>query len=323
MKKKPKRYIGVDIGGTKMLCALVSPSGKILARRKIATPANARPGQITKLIIQMIRETKNERPGRIRGIGLGVPGIVAPNGRDIHRTPNINLSRYPLHKKLKDAFHVPVVLGNDVNCGLLGEKWLGAGRDGHNIIGLFPGTGVGGAIIMGGQIVTGAQGAAGELGHMIIDYNSRVSHAGVAGSLEALASRQAIERRIRKGVRRGRKTVLKKILNGRISVIKSKAINKALRRHDPLVTKIIDEVCEIFGKACISLRHIFNPDTIIFGGGLIEACHEYMLPRIRHISHEDPFFRGIDHCRILPSCLGDDAVIAGAVKMLIDREKRR
>ena len=161
----------------------------------------------------------------------------------------------------------------------------------------------------------------------MIDYNSAYTHAGVRGSLEALASRAAVERRIREAVTNGHKTVVTELLDGDLSLIKSKVIAKALRKNDALVTEIIRDVCEILGQACISLRHLINPEVILFGGGLIEACGDMMLPLIRRISDADPFFKGIDQCAIVASQLEDDAVMLGAVKLAINmtnaKQKRR
>jgi len=322
MKKRLKKiFIGIDVGGTKLLAALIRENGKVLFRKKISTPPSALAHIIAKKLISLIADVKEEgrhHSGRLSGIGIGIPGIVSPDGKEILRTPNIQLSNYPLYKKIKEKFKVRLAIGNDVNCGLLGEYWLGAARGAKNIIGIFPGTGVGGAIILNGKLFTGSQGAAGEFGHMIMDYNSKLKHAGVIGSLEALTSRRAIEREIRNAFKKNEKTIITKYLEGDLKIIKSKILAKALKKRDRVVARIIKDVGLILGQACISLRHIFNPDMIVFGGGLIEACGGYILPYVRIISQRDPFFKGIDHCEIVPSELGDDAVILGTVKLVKD-----
>ena len=267
------------------------------------------------LIQEFLKEEKIAR-ARIRGIGLGVPGIVKPDHRDILITPNVGLSGYPLAAQLEKSFKTRVVLGNDVNLGTLGEKWFGVGKGVKNIIGLFPGTGVGGAIIMDGKLITGSQGAAGEIGHMVLDMHSPRKSAGLYGTVEALASRRAIERAIKKAVAQKVPTVITKIQKGKLDTIKSQVIAEALRRKDPLTVRVMNEACHVLGQACVSLRHILNPEMIILGGGVIEACGDYMLPRIRKISAADPFFKGIDDCRVERSFLGDDAVILGAVVLL-------
>jgi glucokinase len=151
---------------------------------------------------------------------------------------------------------------------------------------------------------------------MIIDLNSLVSSAGVFGTLEALTGRRAIERQIRDAVREGKKTAVKELAGGNLKVIKSKVIRKALQKHDPVIQHIMNDVCKVLGKACVSFRHIFNPDMIILGGGLIEACGDYILPRVRNICDKDKFLAGIDKCSIVQSSLGDDAVIYGAVALV-------
>jgi len=321
MKKKTKNkvYVGIDIGGTKIAAGLVDQAGKLFAVKKSPTPeggSGLRIFRLAKELVQGLLKEEGISSARIRGIGAGVPGIVKPNHRDILITPNVGLSRYPLAAQLEKSFKTRVVLGNDVNLGTLGEKWFGVGKGVDNIIGLFPGTGVGGAVIIDGKLITGSQGAAGEIGHMILDVHSPCKSAGLYGTVEALASRRAIERAIKEAVAKKVSTVITKLQGGRLTTIKSRVIAEALRRKDPLTTRIVNEVCHILGQACVSLRHILNPDMIILGGGVIEACGDHMLPRIRKISAADPFFKGIDDCRIERSFLGDDAVILGAVVLL-------
>ena len=318
-KLKNKVYVGVDIGGTKIAVGLVDQTGRLFVVKKSPTPEGGSGMRILQLTKELIRDLLQEEKinsRQIRGIGLGVPGIVRPNHRDILITPNVGLSRYPLTALLERSFRTKVVLGNDVNLGVLGEKWFGAGKGVHNIVGVFPGTGVGGAIIINGQLITGAQGAAGELGHMIMDMHSPHKSAGLYGTLEALASRRAIERGIKEAMARKVPTVITKIQKGKLDTIKSRVIAEALHRKDPLTMRVMNEVCQVLGQACVSLRHVLNPEMIIFGGGVIEACGDYMLPRIRAVSAADPFFKGIDDCRIERSFLGDEAVILGAVVLL-------
>ena len=318
-KKKVKNfYIGVDVGGTKISAALLDSHGKILVREKYSTLQGASPAVIGRQIEDIIRGVLLEAkvsPHSLKGIGVGIPGIVNSQNK-ILVTPNIHLAGYPLAKRLKKVFHTKIALGNDVNLGTIAEKWLGVGKKVKNIIGIFLGTGVGGGIIINGKIYVGAQGAGGELGHMIIDLHSSASSAGLFGTLEALTSRRAIERQIREAVRQRKKTIITELAGGSLTVIKSKVIRKALQKNDPVIREILNNVCQVLGKACISLRHIFNPEMIILGGGVMEACGEYILPRVRNICTHDPFLKGIDKCLIAQSVLGDDAVIYGAVALV-------
>ena len=319
-----KLYIGIDIGGTKIAAAIVSEKGKILARVKEPTPPHARPQTILKVLRTTLKNLLSEAgisKKQICGIGIGVPGLVNPGGTEILRTPNIALTHFPLARALKKTFSVPILLGNDVNVGLLGEHWLGVGRGKKDIVSLFLGTGVGGGIIAHGQLLTGAKGFAAELGHMTMDIHGPLCHCGNHGCLEALTSRWAIERDIRQAIKRGEKTLISELTNGKLATIKSKTLKKALNKHDAVTTKIMRKVAKTIGSACISLKHILNPELIILGGGVIEACGDFILPIVQKEIKRDPFFAKIDPCRIANARLTDDAVILGAVALVKHQDK--
>jgi len=312
-------YIGIDIGGTKIAGALVSPMGRIINRTKTSTPKRVKPRDIYFCILDSIDElmrTSGVRKGQIKGIGLGVPGIVDTDRDHILAAPNINLTGFPLSAQLKRKFRVPIAMTNDVNAGLLGEAWLGAAKNLKHVVGIFPGTGVGGAVITDGQLLLGVQGAATELGHMIIDVNGPLCHCGNHGCLEAMTSRWAIERDIRARIKTGRKSAVIALTEGKLSTMKGRILKEALAKNDAVVKSVLTKVSGHLGKAAVSINHIFNPQAIIFGGGVIKACGPFMLPIINKAVQQDPFFRKFNSCRILQSKLGDDAVTLGAVRLV-------
>lgn len=316
---KKKFFIGIDVGGTKISLALVNSKGKIILKDKIPTPYKASSQQIVKVIAQLIRNITKQAQAKnkkLAGIGIGIPGIVDSQRGVVVSTPNINLSGCNLSGELKKIFDLPVLIGNDVNLGLLGEYWLGAAAGMKDVLGLFPGTGVGGAIIINGKIIEGVNGAASEFGHMLVEENGPKCNCGNYGCLEALTSRWAIERDIRKDLALGKKTILTKLTNGDLRVIKSKLILQALKDKDPVVSEIIAKVAKVLGRACISLRHIFDCQAIVFGGGLIEACSNYILPGVIRVVNADPFFSKLPPLIIASSQLEDDAVILGAVALV-------
>ncbi|MFA5088990.1 MAG: ROK family protein [Candidatus Omnitrophota bacterium] len=318
-------FAGIDVGGTKISAGIVAETGKILHQDKRPTPPRATSKEILNVIIELLRDLSRDAKlnlNDLSGIGIGIPGIVHAKGDKILITPNINLSGFPLSQEVAKKTGVQAALGNDVNLGLLGEKWLGAGQGAENIVGIFPGTGVGGAIIINGKLYLGAQGLAAEIGHMIMDLNGPPCSCGNSGCLEALTSRWAIERDIRQAVKKGAKTAVTELTEGNLSLIKSRILKKALKRKDPLVTEVLKNVSEILGKACISLRHLLNPEKIILGGGVIEACADFMIPIIKKTAQRDPFFAKLDSCLIVKSQLGDDAVILGAVALIREPAKK-
>ena len=319
-------FLGIDIGGTKIAAGLVDAKGTIMGRDKCPTPSQGKAQGILSCITKLIKNlcAENDIPLRdIAGIGIGVPGIVDGETGKILITPNIQLSGRNIGQKLKNKLKIPVVTGNDVNLGTLGEKWVGAGRNVNNLIGIFPGTGVGGGIIINGKLYDWGAASA-ELGHMIIDINGPTCTCGNKGCLEAIVGRWAIERDIRKAIDKGEKSIITKMSGKKRAIIKSKILKKALKKKDHLVTGIMKRVAKTLGLACVSLRHVLNPDLIILGGGIMEACGEFILPRVEKVVRDDKFFKKakIREIKIVESQLGDDAVIIGAACLIKQKLKK-
>jgi len=301
-------YVGVDVGGTKIAAALADQKGRILAREKTPTPRGVKPKQILKVIAGLIKSVVAQHGLRLKdinGVGVGAPGIIDPKGRRVVSAPNISLSGYALANKLFSVLGVKVRLGNDVNLGVLGERWLGAAKGAGNLVGIFPGTGVGGGVIVGGRMLVGAHGAAAELGHLIVQPGGPLCGCGNRGCLEALSSRSAIEREIRRAQGSRDK-----------APIKSKVLAKGLKSKDALITGVMRRACEHLGAACVSLRHVFDPELFLLGGGLVEACGDFIVPIVQRSLDRDPFFKKVGRCRVVASKLGDDATMLGAVALV-------
>ncbi|MCG8430851.1 MAG: ROK family protein [Candidatus Omnitrophica bacterium] len=310
-------YIGVDIGGTKIAAALVDAAGKIHARDKI--PSGGKSGrqivqEVSLLIKTLFRPQKLEGTRPV-GVGIAVPGLVDTKSQRIVVTPNMDLSGTDLAGAVSRRMRCPVKTGNDVNLGVLGEQWRGAARRFRNVVGLFPGTGLGGGVIIQGELLTGSHGAAAELGHMIVDPAGHRCTCGNKGCLEAYVGRWAIQRDIRKAVRKGKKTIISKLTGGDLTVIKSKVLAKALGKKDKVAVSVMRKASRMLGVGCLNVRHIFDPEIIILGGGLMEACGDFILPIVRKAVRNDPFFAHLKPCAVEPAALQDDAVILGAVRL--------
>lgn len=315
---KNKYFAGIDVGGTKISGALATSQGKILCRVKSPTPKDASPERIIGIIADLVNEMigiRDLRKKDLAGIGLGIPGIVDSARGKVIRTPNMRLSGINLKDKLEKKLKIKCLLGNDVNLGLLAEKWLGAAKNTKNVAGLFIGTGVGGGIIINDQLLTGAHGAAAELGHMIIQDDGPGCGCGNNGCLEAVAGRLAIERDIYQAIKKGKKTLITKFLHKKTGAIKSKVLRKALKKRDKLTIDVLSKAAQQLGIACVCLRHILDPEMIVLGGGVIEACGDFILPIVKKTVQKDRFFSFIKDCRIVASKLGDDATILGAIAL--------
>jgi glucokinase len=313
---KPRLYLGVDVGGTKILCALVEESGRVLERHREATPRGGKSGTVLRTIRRAMEEVLAEgdaRPSDLTAIGIAVPGVVDPDEGRVAVTPNMNLSGVAVARKMKEWFKVPVVVGNDVNLGTLGEHWIGAAREASSAFGIFVGTGIGGGFVQNGRLWRGYRESAAEVGHIIMQVDGPPCGCGNQGCLEALASRTAIERDIRKAVKAGHRTILTDMLEGDMRVIRSGYLRRALEKRDKVVMRVLRRAAEYLGYACLSVRHMIDPEVIVLGGGVIEACGNFMVPVARRIVEADRLPGVREGGRVVRSALGDDAVMLGAV----------
>jgi len=319
--RKPSLYVGVDVGGTKVMAAVVTPGGDILGSHRTPTPRDAKPKKTVAAILEAIANALDEQkvaPDELGGIGLTIPGVVDPDTGTIVVTPNMNLTGVVIVPVVEERFGVPVAIGNDVNMGTLGEKWLGAARRAQSAVCVMVGTGIGGGVIMNGKLVRGSREAAGEVGHMIVEIGGPQCGCGNCGCWEALASRTAIERDIRQAVAAGKDTVATRLVEKSDGLFKSSVLRKALKAGDKVVTRIVRRASEVLGYGCLTIRHLLDPEVIILGGGVIEACGRWVLPVVREIVGADALPGARPGCYIAESELGDDAVVLGAVALAME-----
>jgi glucokinase len=315
---RQRLYLGVDIGGTKIQASLVAESGTVLGQQRQATPRIREPERILSVIETVMQEALAQaklKATDLTAIGVAVPGVVKPKSGYVVVTPNMGLTGVSIGAHLRGCFRVPVAIGNDGNLGTYGEAWLGSARKAKSAMGIWVGTGIGAGLVIKGRLWRGARESAGEIGHVIMQIGGPLCGCGNHGCLEALASRTAIERDIRAALQAGGTSKLVELSGGDLSVIRSGAIRKALKAEDPLVTGILHRAAETLGYACLTVRHLLDPEAIVLGGGLIEACSDFMMPILENIVGSDRLPGARDGGRVLLSALGDDAVVLGAVAL--------
>jgi glucokinase len=249
----------------------------------------------------------------LTAIGIAVPGVVDPARGMVVVTPNMELTGVALVSLLEARVKPPIVIGNDGNFGALGESWLGSGRKAQSTLYICVGTGIGSGLVRRGKLWRGDREAAGEIGHMMMHIGGPKCGCGNSGCFEALASRTAIERDIRAAIAAGRSSVLSELAAGDLSVIRSGMIRKALEMEDEVVTGVVRHAAEVLGYACVNVRHLIDPEAIVLGGGVIEACSDFIMPIVENIVGRDPLPGAREGGRVLLSALGDDAVVLGAV----------
>ncbi len=320
MKKKNngdrRLYLGVDVGGTKVQSSLVRESGEIIGREKCPTPRQGGPERVVaaveKCMDDMVRKG-GISPNDLTAIGIAVPGVVDTDRGIVVVAPNIQLTGVALGSLLEARFKAPIAIGNDGNLGALGETWLGSARKAQSALYICVGTGIGSGLVHRGKLWRGDRDSAGEIGHMIMHLGGPKCGCGNHGCFEALASRTAIERDIRQSIAAGHASVLTELAGGDLSVIRSGMIRKALEVEDELVTGVVRRAAEVLGYACVNVRHLIDPEAIVLGGGVIEACSDFIMPIVENIVGLDPLPGACEGGRVLLSALGDDAVILGAV----------
>jgi glucokinase len=264
------------------------------------------------------------RKSQLRAVGVGAPGAVDPKHGVVYHAPNLGWEAVPLGAELKKLLRVPVFAENDVNVGVAGEHALGAGRGAQELVGMFVGTGIGGGIIFRGELYLGTRGAAAEVGHMIIQAEGPQCNCGNRGCLEALASRTAMERDVRAAIRAGQKSCVLKLMEERGKErMTSSIIQRALRKNDPVMLKVIKRAQFFLGIGVANLVNILDPECVVLGGGVTERLGEEFVAPIRKTAYEN-FLRRHDaeRVKILPGTLGDNAGALGAVVLARKRLKR-
>lgn len=309
-------FVGIDVGGTKVYAILAKPSGEIVARQRCSTPRDGSPNDVLLAMLQAVEDLLFQagvEAEELAGVGLAVPGICDVAAGRVAFTPNMNLTGVDVAPWLEKRVRVPVALGNDVNLGTLGEKWLGAARTAQSVVGIFVGTGIGGGIIFGDTLIEGHRGAAGEIGHIVMEIDGPLCGCGNRGCLEAIASRTAIERDIRAAVAGGRKSAVTELAVGDLAVIRSGMLRKALKKGDEVVMETLGRAAKYLGHACLTVRHLLDPEVIVLGGGVMESCGDFVMPIVEKIMDADALPGARGKARVVPSALGDDAVALGAV----------
>ena len=280
-----KKYsIGIDLGGTKILIALVDRNtGEVLEHVKKKTKKDKGPKNIIRKMLEGIEELieiSGKTFDEISSIGVGAAGQIDRKNGVIIAAANLDCYDLNLKKILTEKFDIPVYVGNDVEIATIGEQKSGAGKDCNDFVCVFVGTGVGSAIVKDGKIIIGATGTAGEIGHIIVDLNGRQCSCGAHGCLEAYASRSAIERRIEGALKKGRKSCILDYLETGKSITSS-MIQKSIEREDELVLQCVTEASEYLSGGIASIINFINPELIILGGGLIEAVDYFYQKTIK------------------------------------------
>ena len=311
--------IGVDIGGTNIVVGAVPwAGGDAVAVRSLPTEpergALAVVSRVAGMVDGTVRELEEQRGvGRdhIAGVGIGSPGPLNRATGVVINTPNLGWKDFPLRDLMVEAVGLTATLDNDANCATFGEWWLGAGRNYDNLVGITLGTGIGGGLILDGELIHGASDAAGEIGHMTIDFTGRRCKCGNYGCLEAYCSGPNIAARAREGIETGAESMLAELVGGQLERITAATVYEAAVLDDGYANEVMTETAKILAAGIANLINILNPAAIVIAGGVTRAG-EHLFAPLRAEVRRRAFRSSADACAILPAALSDTAGVVGA-----------
>lgn len=311
-------YIGLDIGGTNIKGLLTRKNGTILSFKKI--PIRKTKNEIEEGLISIITELASSKKfsfKQIDAIGIGSAGTIDKTKGIVISSANIPVwKNYNIVKMIEKKTGIKTFLENDANAAIIGEWWKGHGQKYNNWIMITLGTGIGGGVIIDNKFYTGKSGSAMEIGHTTIDYNGRKCYCGNTGCFEQYASASAIVTSARKQLKKFPQSSIHSRLN-KNEQLTSKLIYEEAKKGDDFAKSVFNETSEFLGIGVSNLISIFNPEAVIFGGGLSDAC-KIMIPIVKGIVEKrvQPGLK--ENIKYLTITDQEKTPALGAVKVAID-----
>jgi glucokinase len=307
--------LAIDLGGSKIITALVSPEGEIVAREYTLTLAEegteAVIHRMLATIDSLLSKANISHPS-FSTIVIAAAGAINSEEGIVTASPNLpGWYNVPLRERVKKETGLETFLINDASAAALGEHCFGIGKGVNNLIYITVSTGIGGGIIINGKLYTGTSGSAGEIGHMTIDVNGPRCNCGNIGCFELLASGKAVARAAQKAIAEGTKTIILELADGEPENITAQTVSAAAQKRDKLASAIISKAATYLGVGLVNLVNIFNPEMIIVGGGMAKMG-DMLLDTARKVVAERAFHLPTQQVRIVPSQLGDNAAVLGA-----------
>jgi glucokinase len=311
--------VAVDIGGSKVLSAILDRSGQILIRRRETTGAIGRPDAVVEQVVGMITEmmkVMNLQAQDVLGFGVGVPGPLDFRAGVVEESPNLKWEKYPIREELRRRLGERLWLDKDTNVAVLGEFYYGSTPLCPHLIYITISTGIGGGIITDGHLLHGQNGGGGEIGHMVVAPEGNICGCGRRGCLEAMASGLAVAREANALISRGGGAkILANVIPGQ--PVSSREVAQAARRGDAEALRLIERTGRYLGMAMANLVNIFNPQKIVLGGGMALGLRDLLLPVIQKEVVKNVFALHRRDLKIEMTRLGEDIVLAGCAAMVL------
>ncbi|MFL5832534.1 MAG: ROK family protein [Solirubrobacterales bacterium] len=303
--------IGVDLGGTKMLIGVLSGTERLYEQREASTGQTE--DELVELLVREVTEARDARPD-VTAVGLGIPATIDHDEGIAVSAVNLPLADLPIREIVSERVGLPVFVDNDGNVAALAEYLYGAAQGKPHMVMLTVGTGIGGGLILNGEIYRGSTGAGAELGHVVIQADGPPCQGNCPnhGCVESLASGTALGREGRAAAESAPDSALGKLL-AEGKEVDGKAVTEAALAGDELAVGVFDLIGGRLGVACASLANVFQPNAIVVGGGVIAAGDLLLEPARREIRARA--LRPMNETPILEATLGNDAGMIGAAAM--------
>jgi len=308
-------WIGVDLGGTKILAGIFDQNFKLIARAKQPTDpgsgGEAVFGRIIKAVDTVIDDAKVDAAD-IVGMGLAVPGQIVPGTCIVRYAPNLDWRDFDLHSLVPASWKWPLFIENDVRMGTYGEWRHGAAAGAKHVFGVFIGTGVGGGLILDGKLYNGFNGHAGEIGHIIIHWQRGTS-------LEDVAGRHSMMKHAKEILDDAPKRVRKEWKGVDLAAVKSSLLADFYQKGDPVAVQLVDDGARAVGVAIGSVVNLLSPEVVVIGGGVAGALGESFRERAWEVAMRYTLPRAAENVRCVLAALEDNSGIVGAAAFARDR----
>ncbi|HEX9890126.1 MAG TPA: ROK family protein [Nitriliruptorales bacterium] len=307
--------VGVDLGGTNVVALVLDQDDQVLGRTTMRTPRTEDRGAVLEVMEAAIHDALSRADlsiGQVDAIGVGTPGVVVDGS--VGGASNVAgwYERFALSTHFAEQVGIPVRVSNDVNAAAIGEHRLGAGQGYEDVLVIFVGTGVGGGLILQGELFEGKFGGAGEFGHTVVVRGGAVCPCGRRGCVEAYAGRRAMAQKAERLVAAGRETILFDVMDAQDKNRPSSGVFRdALDKGDPMAADLIDEAVEALGAGVGSAVNLLDVELVVIGGGLADKLAPQFIGRIEAAARPHLFLQP-PHVGFAPAALGDQAGALGA-----------
>ncbi len=307
-------WVGLDLGGTKMLAKIFDEQFRELGAAKKKTEGHRGMAAGLKRMVTVIEEALESAgvsKAQVNGIGVGCPGPVDAERGVLVEAPNLGWTKAPVAKTLEKAIGAPVVICNDVDSGVYAEYEFGAARGAKSVVGIFPGTGIGGGAVINGRLLQGANLSCMEIGHIPL-FPETTGETGGGPTLEIAASRLAIAAEAAQAAYRGQAPYLLKTCGTDIAKITSSKLAAAIENGDQAIEDIMKKAANLLGAGVATIVHLLAPDMIVLGGGLVEAMPGLYIEGVRKSANARLLATYRDSFKVVAAKLEDDAGVKGA-----------